>query len=91
MKINEVRKYILDNFKCVKDVRINDLFDMETWKRSGTRATVYLDNKTLYAVGWVKELQTKIEADNCYITNERNRLTILFDFRYPKETNININ
>lgn len=84
MEIKEIRKYLLDNFKCIKDVRLNDLFDMKTWKRSGTRATVYLDNKTLYAVGWVKGLQTQIGADDCYITNERNRLTILFDFRDKK-------
>lgn len=81
MEINKIRKYMLDNFKCVKDVRLNDLFNMETCEHSGTRVTVSIANKALYEVGWVKELQTQIGADDCYITNERNRLTILFDFR----------
>ena len=80
MKINEIRKFLLDNYKCVKDVRITDVMNINTMEQIGNRINVYLDNKAWYQPNWFIELQNKIGGDDCMITTERNTLKVIFFF-----------
>lgn len=81
MKTKEIRKFLLDNYKCVKDVRITDVMNIETMEHTGNRINVYLDNKALYQPDWLIEVQNKIGADDCLITTERNKLKVVFKIK----------
>lgn len=78
MKIKEIRKFLLDNYKCVKDVIITDVMNINTMEQTGNRINVYLDNKALYQPNWLIDLQNKIGADDCMITTARNTLKVIF-------------
>lgn len=78
MELKEIRKFLLDNYKCVKNVVITDVVNIETLEHTGNRINVYLDNKALYQPNWMIDLQNKIGADDCMITTERNNLKAIF-------------
>lgn len=78
MEIKEIRKFLLDNYKCVKDVIITDVMNINTLEHTGNRINVYLDKKALYHPDWLIDLQNKIGADDCMITTERNCLNAIF-------------
>ena len=85
MEVNKIRKFLLDNYKCVKEVIITDVIIIDTMEQSGNRINVYLDNKALYQPNWLIDLQNKIGADDCMITTERNRLKVIFLVSTKKE------
>lgn len=81
MEIKEIRKFLLDNNKCVKEVIITDVMNINTMEHTGNRINVYLDNKALYQPDWLIDLQNKIGADDCLITTEHNNLKVRFTVR----------
>ena len=81
MEINKIKKFLLDNYKCVKEVIITDIIIIDTLEQSGTKINVYLDNKALYQPNWLIDLQNKIGAEECMITTERNNLKVIFIIR----------
>lgn len=81
MEIKEIRKFLLDNYKCVKEVIITDVIIIDTMEHSGNRINVYLENKALYQPNWLIDLQNKIGAEDCMITTERNNLKAIFIVR----------
>lgn len=81
MEVNKIRKFLLDNYKCVKDVIITDVMNIETMEHTGNRINVYLDKKALYQPNWLIDLQNKIGADDCMITTERNNLKVIYVVR----------
>jgi len=80
MEIKGIRKFLLNNYKCVKEVIITDLVNFEL-EHTGDSIDVYLDNKTLYQPNWLIDLQNKIGAEDCLITAERNKLKVSFIIR----------
>lgn len=75
MEIKKIRKFLLENYKCVKDVIITDVMNIVF---TGTRINVYLDKKALYQPNWLIDLQNEIGATDCLITTERNCLKAIF-------------
>jgi len=86
MEIKEIRKFLLENYKCVKDVIITDVIIIDTMEQSGYSINVYLDNKALYQPNCLIDLQNKIGADDCMITTERNNLKAIFIIRTKTKT-----
>jgi hypothetical protein len=78
MELNKIRKYLLNKDKCVKDVIITDVMNINTMEHTGNRINVYLDNKAWYQPNWLIDLQNEIGADDCVITTERNSLKVIF-------------
>lgn len=81
MEIKKIRKFLLDNYKCVKEVIITDVMNINTMEHTSNRINVYLDKKALYQPNWLIDLQNKIGADDSLITTERNNLKVIFIVR----------
>ena len=80
MKITEIRKYLLDKYDCIKDVRVNELVSTDTWKIIGNRVTATLDNKAMYSAKWIEGIRLEIGAKEGFVTSVRNRLTLIYNF-----------
>lgn len=80
MEIKEIRKYLLDKYDCIKDVRINELLNIDTMEKIGNRVTATLDTKAMYSAKWIEGIRLEIGAKEGFVTSVRNRLTLIYNF-----------
>ena len=80
MEIKEIRKYLLNKYDCIKDVRVNELLNIDTMEKIGNRVTATLDTKAMYSAKWIEGIRLEIGAKEGFVTSVRNRLTLIYNF-----------